>query len=131
MCGNSENWYYQECIEVLGRHMIAVDKDSKKIKTRKDFSNVDDNGDNLVEQDGSLNFARDTKKRDSDKEPIFAPVDIYIVNQNGRSPGVACNALKYLANNFNSPRLEGRIDNIDEYKNSGKVCLFFNEVMSI
>lgn len=123
MCGNSENWYYQECIEVLGRHMIAVDKDSKKIKTRKDFSNVDDNGDNLVEQDGSLNFARDTKKRDSDKEPIFAPVDIYIVNQNGRSPGVACNALKYLANNFNSPRLEGRIDNIDEYKNSGKGML--------
>ena len=26
---------------------------------------------------------------------------VYIVNQQGRSPGVACNALKFIANNFN------------------------------
>lgn len=127
MCGTADtNGNFEECTEVLGRHMVAVKRDDNLIGTRKEFSNIDDNNDenfNMRDNTNALDIEVPGSKRDNDGNPILQSRPIYIVNQNGRSPGIACNALKFLSNHFDDNKyFQGKVTE-DEFGYSGKPML--------
>lgn len=110
MCGSEKNNDYQTCIWALSVHMIWVNQDNNKVHRKKNFKDLEINEPNeFIEYVPNIHLL---KNNHDERLPV------YIVNQQGRSPGVACNALKFIANNFKTLEyFKGKVS-ISETKNS-------------
>ncbi|KGU20231.1 hypothetical protein MG7_05304 [Candida albicans P34048] len=93
ICGAKNSYSnYEECMRTLGTHMVWVNTENHKVYGKIDPTNLDD-----IKKESFREYTPDIHYESTDEKTL----PVYIVNQQGRSPGVACNALKFIANNFN------------------------------
>lgn len=96
MCGTKDSDSdYETCMKTLSAHTVWVNTKNNKVYGKTEFGTFND-----IKKDDFHEYTPDIYYKDTNGERL----PVYIVNQQGRSPGVACNALKFIANNFQSTK---------------------------